>query len=71
MPLGPQELAHFLLKVRRKSVPKEAEVSKLLLTEGSSLSPCGDFLPSGGAQESIAALHATFIVIWRVSILLN
>lgn len=71
VPLGPQELAHFLLKVRRKSVPKEAEVSKLLLSEGSGLSPCEDFLPSDGAQESLAALHATFIVMWRVSIVWN
>uniref|UniRef100_A0A1B6JUM6 Uncharacterized protein n=4 Tax=Homalodisca liturata TaxID=320908 RepID=A0A1B6JUM6_9HEMI len=79
VPLGPQELAHFLLKVRRKG-GVGTELSRLPLIDNSALMPSPEFLlpfddqtsDFSGAEirtmESVVALQATFIVMWRATI---
>ncbi|KAG8303775.1 hypothetical protein J6590_002780 [Homalodisca vitripennis] len=73
------ELAHFLLKVRRKG-GVGTELSRLPLTDNSALMPSPEFLLPFDDQtsdfsgagirtlESVVALQATFIVMWRVSV---
>lgn len=80
MSLTPQELAQFLVKVRRKE-NASADLSELMLINNAVLSVSPDFLPSfedeptdtavsqDRALDNVLALQATLIILWKVHFL--